>query len=142
MGQVWLARNEAGAHCALRYSICDRIGGAVRSGLLIARSAQWLDWRIRASYKCTILDAPQRRALRGHGICIWLSLKSVHARCLGLAASLDAPRWLLGGLGHAHSRELIHRDLKPGNVIVMPDGRVQVPLNWQILELHWPRQRR
>jgi len=29
-------------------------------------------------------------------------------------------------LAHAHARQIIHRDLKSANVVVMPDGRIKV----------------
>lgn len=30
------------------------------------------------------------------------------------------------GLGHAHSRQMVHRDVKPGNLLVTPDGLTKV----------------
>jgi predicted Ser/Thr protein kinase len=33
---------------------------------------------------------------------------------------------LLEGLGHAHERRVWHRDIKPGNVIVMTNGKVKI----------------
>ncbi len=33
---------------------------------------------------------------------------------------------VLNGLEFAHEHDLIHRDVKPGNVLVTPDGRVKV----------------
>lgn len=35
-------------------------------------------------------------------------------------------RQMLAGVGHAHEQHCLHRDLKPGNVMVTPDGVVKV----------------
>lgn len=33
---------------------------------------------------------------------------------------------LLGGLNHAHARGVVHRDIKPRNLLVTPDGRLRI----------------
>ncbi len=33
---------------------------------------------------------------------------------------------ICAGLNHAHERGVVHRDVKPGNIIITPDGRVRI----------------
>ena len=40
-----------------------------------------------------------------------------------LTAVRDIVMQVCRGLGHAHSRGMVHRDIKPGNIMVSPDGR-------------------
>lgn len=39
---------------------------------------------------------------------------------------LDVARQMADALAHAHAKGLIHRDLKPGNIILLPDGTVKL----------------
>jgi tetratricopeptide (TPR) repeat protein len=40
--------------------------------------------------------------------------------------ALDIARQVALGLEHAHQYEIVHRDVKPGNIMVLPDGAVRV----------------
>lgn len=43
-----------------------------------------------------------------------------------LAWTLDLMRQVLCGLTHCHAQGIVHRDIKPGNFILLPDGRVKI----------------
>ena len=45
---------------------------------------------------------------------------------LPLLESLSIVEQICAGLGFAHSHGLVHRDVKPANVIALPDGRVKI----------------
>ena len=56
-----------------------------------------------------------------------VTLKTVMAReDLELSRLLDIGRQITAALGAAHTRGIVHRDIKPGNVMVADDGHVKV----------------
>ncbi|MFP5286154.1 MAG: serine/threonine-protein kinase, partial [Thermoanaerobaculia bacterium] len=45
---------------------------------------------------------------------------------LPFAEALDLALQIAGGLAEAHAKGIVHRDVKPGNVIVTPGGKVKI----------------
>ncbi len=52
--------------------------------------------------------------------------KLLEKRRLSPREALELCRQVAEALEHAHERDVYHRDLKPGNVMITPDGRVKV----------------
>ncbi len=54
------------------------------------------------------------------------SLRLLLRRGIDLDSAIDLISQTCDGLGYAHAHGLIHRDVKPANLLVQPDGRLKV----------------
>ena len=52
--------------------------------------------------------------------------KRIESRPLALKEALDIGRQVADGLNAAHQKKIVHRDIKPGNLLITPDGRVKI----------------
>lgn len=55
-----------------------------------------------------------------------LKSRIAHAGPLPLAEALDVARQVALGLAFAHGAGVVHRDLKPGNIMLLPDGTAKI----------------
>ena len=60
--------------------------------------------------------------VEGHDLSDMIALRDP----LALERKLDITMEVLAGLHFAHQRGVIHRDVKPSNVRIMPDGRIKI----------------
>ena len=52
--------------------------------------------------------------------------KKIDRGPVALKEALDIGRQVAGGLSAAHDKNIVHRDIKPGNLLITPDGRVKI----------------
>jgi serine/threonine-protein kinase len=79
---------------------------------------------------CSRLDHPNCLRVMGYGVAFgspYLAMEYIKGRTLAQAliqgpfsprSSIEISRQILDGLHHAHSRGVVHRDLKPGNIML------------------------
>ena len=125
MGEVWLASRDDGLYegqVAIKTLHPYFAGGALRDRFL--REAKVLG-RLAHSNIARLLDAGIQDGV------VYLVLEYVSGRpldvaCdeeqLGIPARLRIFGQLCAGVAHAHSSLVIHRDIKPGNVLLTADG--------------------
>jgi hypothetical protein len=122
MGEVWLAfSRRVQGHCAVKVLLLDeeRRNTAERSFNREVRAMA------RLEHPSVVEVHDFGRTPKGSP---FMAMEFVQGASLNhyVRGSWTWPRlWtlldgLLAGLGHAHAHELIHRDLKPGNVLVLP----------------------
>ena len=125
MGEVWLASRDDGLYegqVAIKTLHPYFAGGALRERFL--REAKVLG-RLAHTNIARLLDAGV------HDGVVYLVLEYVQGRpidvgCddekLGIDARLKIFMELCAGVAHAHSSLVVHRDIKPGNVLLTADG--------------------
>ncbi|WP_341889454.1 serine/threonine-protein kinase [Variovorax sp. YR752] len=130
MGSVWLARRSDGrfdGEVALKLLNMALIGGG--GAARFAREAQALA-RLDHPNIARLLDAGVGASgqpylvierVDGTAITRWCDERS-----LGVAARLALLIEVLAAVEHAHQRLVLHRDLKPDNILVTPEGRVKL----------------
>ena len=132
MGVVYLAHDpEIGRSVAIKTVRPESVGGETPQEIeaRFLREAK-LAGRLQHPNIVTIYDVG-----REGGVC-FIAMEHVDGRpltryigaadALPLAARIGIVRQVAEALGHAHERGVLHRDVKPGNILVARDGRVKV----------------
>ena len=144
MAEVWLAKRDDGAfERAVAIKLLFRHAGSSERDSFAQRFARERD--ILAS-----LHHPNIAGLHDAGVTPggqpWLALEYVEgepllawcdAKRLGIEARVRLFRQVLLAVQHAHANLVIHRDLKPGNILVTAHGEVRL-LDFGIAKLMEP----
>jgi serine/threonine protein kinase len=123
--RIFLAKDPSGRHVALKI---------LHPELLVSVAAERFLREIKLASR---LDHPHIARLLDSGERDWLVYYVMSyvegatlreyldtSRCLSLAETLRIADDLLDALGHAHGHGIIHRDVKPANVVVSAEGAI------------------
>ena len=132
MGVVYLAHDpEIGRPVAIKTVRPEAVGGETAQELeaRFLKEAR-LAGRLQHPNIVTIYDVGRQ------GDVCFIAMEYVDGRpltrylgaadALPLAAKIGVVRQVAEALGHAHDRGVLHRDVKPGTILVAKDGRVKV----------------
>ncbi len=130
MGSVYLAWHRRWNTMLAIKSLLQRLRDSQEDRSLFIKEAEtWIDIGFHPNiaacyYVKNILDSPRIfiEYVDGGAMSEWLNRR----KHVGWDLIIDVMVQVADGLGHAHAKGLVHRDVKPGNCMLTQDGVVKV----------------
>ena len=125
MGEVWLARDEMDRRVAIKRPFASVVDGLARFDLE-AEAGTLVHPNIARIYEAGVQS--DGRPFLAMEFVDGKELKEVidSGEPLDLLIKLSIIEQVCAGLGYAHQKGFIHRDIKPGNVMVQPNGAAKI----------------
>ena len=135
MGQVWMA-NDTVLDRRVAIKILKAEFSADSNFLTRFREEARTTARLNHPNIVSVYDYGEFRDVDGGYPIAYLVMELIHAESLShalgrlgtltVAQTLDMLSQTAQGLGAAHEEGIIHRDVKPGNILITPRGRVKI----------------